>query len=419
MRPNINQALLKQCLHLSAVPCAKKFHHAETEFNYKFVQNYEPQTSYEESKQTENEFKLEANYSEKSANELVRSFKALSYHCLQTESCISSEVFDDFIKNLINKVPNFDDDQLMQVLADLERFPQTNNAYSRNFLELWRALDEMSLERLRHWSNQTILQMCNLWLKLNLSKLSDFNGKALIKVCRRVDRLPTKVLVETMFYLTVCRKKIPMIDIETKFNQVFGELNVNEIGIISLAFFKTETKIRNFELIDKMYEKVIKEAATISDITLVNILKTLRYSSDPTHARQLVKMSEALLPRVDSISIIACLHIALLGTNLQYCHQELFEAIVLRFNRDLKKTRLKDIERISFALGLFNFKTDSGAEKELLWNIVGELKSRVKEIMMYPKCLAANAHYLSVCGIHDVEIIKSVLKEEFISFAYG
>lgn len=269
------------------------------------------------------------------------------------------------------------------------------------------------------WKYPIALRVCNLWLRLSLSKVGAFTQKALFKVCRRVDKLPVDAFVETMFYLNVCRTDISMPDVELRFLKLFDELEINQISIICLSFFKTEKKIYTLELLEKLYDRTIKEIDTIQDISLVSILKTLRYSSGPPIAHKLKELCEALIPKVEKCNLLSCLHISLLGTNLQYCHEDLIEKIVRRFNQDIKQVRLKDIERISFVLGLFDFKTKSGIERELLGKIIEELKLRIDEILNHPRCFPSTAHYLSLCGFHDEEIIKSILKEDFITFAYG
>lgn len=413
---NINQFVSKKSLHVSTISCVKKYLHAETDFIYKFVPNYE-NVEISECKET---FKLRENYEGNSKEELIEDFEAFSHFCADTETCMSDTAYNDFIKALVDQVPSFSDDQLSQVLAILQRFPQTKNTHSNNFHQLWKKLDWTCHERCTEWKHQTILKFCNLWFKLYLTKVSDFTGKGITKILRRVDRLPASALVETMFYLTVCRNKLEsMAAIESRFLEVFDQLSIDEIGIVGLAFFKTESRIQQPELTIKIYDKTIKEIDNLQDITLTNILKILRYSSFPAHSGKIEQLSEVLVPKVKDASLIACLHIILLGTNLQYCHQRLLEEVVKKYNENLKSTRLKDIERITFALSLFNFKTESGIEQELLLKIVDELKSRVDEIVQHPKSFSSAVHFLSVCGIHDMDLLRSVLKEDFLEFAYG
>lgn len=121
--PSLRHIELKQSIHVSAVAGAKRYRRAETEFNYKFVNHYEPIES--ESKQTRNPFLLEEDYSEKTTTELVQAFEDLSFHCHETGTCISNENFDDLLEELTAKVSDLDDEQVMKVLFDLCRFPET------------------------------------------------------------------------------------------------------------------------------------------------------------------------------------------------------------------------------------------------------------------------------------------------------
>jgi hypothetical protein len=417
---NLKQIQPRCFLQTTSVSLIKKFQSAEIAYNFKFVQQFEPAVRENlECKQIES-FEWEtANAKEKTTRELVTAFESLSHHCAHTGTCMSEEKFEEFFRIFVQRIQNFDDDQLMKVLKDLQRFPQTKSTYSKNFHEVWCRLDEVCLERIKGWNQPILLKFCNPWLKLHLSKMGKFTSKALTKVCRRIDRLSPKALVEAMFYVTVSKSVVVMVDVESRFMQIFDQLNINEIGIMCLAFFKTETKVKTHDLITRLYDKTIEDIDLIQDITLVNILKTLRYSSDPLHAPNMKALCDALLRNVDRYSLLACLHIAILGTNLQYLHQELFEAIVRRYNDNIKNIRLKDIERLTFAMGLYDFKTSSGVEKEFLLKVIEELKLRVEEVVTYPRCMSATAHYLTICGVYDIDIMKSVLMEKFVNFAYG
>jgi hypothetical protein len=125
------------------------------------------------------------------------------------------------------------------------------------------------------------------------------------------------------------------------------------------------------------------------------------------------------IPLVDKYTTLTLLHVALFGTNLQHVNKELMELIVRRFNRDIATVRLKDLERIALVIALYDLKTESGIEIEFLKNVHGELKKRVDEIVLFPRCFTSTLHYLSIKGIYDAEMIDSALKEKFIVFAFG
>lgn len=77
-----------------------------------------------------------------------------------------------------------------------------------------------------------------------------------------------------MFYLNLSRKATAsMFDIEVRFIHYFDELSIDEIGVICIGFFKTETRIHNSKLLEKIYRRTIDSIDDIKGITLVNILK--------------------------------------------------------------------------------------------------------------------------------------------------
>lgn len=421
LKVDVNLKIFRRCLHLSPVTCVKKY--GELEHNLFVVQKYFPEISQEiiatECKQTGNDFVLSEIFDGKSAEEILAIFKTRSFECQNTENHLAEDYHDNLVQNLLRQLPNLNDDQLEEVLTSLIRFPRTPNIRSKNFVDLWEALDGICYNRSKDWKVTKLLQFCYFWVKLSLPKFTDFTGKAMTKIFRNVDRLTTNEFIMAMFFLGIKRNKFSMVPVEMKFHEVIDKLNINEVGIICLAFFKTEAKLMNEDLIGKIYKKLIKEIDTIDDIPLVNILKVLRYSTTPSHERLMNELYEAMLPNVENFGLLACLHIAIHGTIIQHFHPEVLEKIVEKFQVNLKNARLKDIERITFAIGLYDFKSKSGVEKKLLKNIVEELKLRVSENVQHPKCFAAVTHYLSICGEPEVEFIKSVLKEDFIKFAYG
>lgn len=420
LAPSHRQCLLKNNLHVSAVSCKKIFVNQETHLTSKFIPSFVPSPTFDECKQDLDNFELEENYSGKTVEELVKEFEVLSHYCVAEDVDMSNSEFDHFVSVLIKNVKNLSDDQLMSVLTSLRNFPETPATTSNNFMPLWNTLDHECVHRLNVWSHQKILKYCNLWMNLNLAKINQFCYKSMVKLLRRVDKLPPKLLVETMFYNNVVRSKLPLIEVEERMVRILDELNIDEIGIICLSFFKTENKVKNQKLVSMIYERATKEVAKIEEITIVNILKTLRYSSKPAaHDVDMRLLYDAVLPHLDRFGMLTCLHIALLGTCMQYCHEEVTLKIFAKFNKELDQARLKDIERICLVMGLYSPKLCGKVEKDLTENIVKSVKSRVQEIVQYPRCLSAIAHFLSLCGVYDNDLIKSSLSSNFIKFSYS
>lgn len=145
----------------------------------------------------------------------------------------------------------------------------------------------------------------------------------------------------------------------------------------------------------------------------------LRYSSTAVHAEAIKQLLDAASDQIPRLSLLSCLHIALLGTHIQICHQNCMEQIVRRFADDVKSIRIKDLERIAFVIGLFDFETESRCEIQLFENILVELKNRTDEIMKHPRCLPLCLHFLTMKGYYDEEMLSVALSKKFVHFAYG
>lgn len=108
-----------------------------------------------------------------------------------------------------------------------------------------------------------------------------------------------------------------------------------------------------------------------------------------------------------------------MGCDMQTSHPQSIELVIKRFLRDIDSARIKDMERICHVISIYDFKTDSAIEIELMKKILEISKTRVKEILKHPKCFPCLLHYLTIKGIYDEELISSVFHVDFVKHAYG
>ncbi|KAG5684956.1 hypothetical protein PVAND_014162 [Polypedilum vanderplanki] len=406
----------QKCVQASTIIPTEKKKIRESVFLAQFVPNYVKE---ERLILDQNIFKIEENYNDKTPSEIVDIFKELSYHGLKMEKRVMDPEFEPIIKAVIENIKKMTDEEIVQILVDLTRFHGTPPGEPK-YYEFWSQIDDNCWDRYRTWKWPMLLKVMNVFYKLGINRSSKYCHKALIKLSRKIDLLPPRILVEMMFYQSVIRHKdVPMFDVEVRLNQVIDDLTVDEIGIVCLSFFKTETKIRDQNILIKIYKRVIEEISEIKEITLVNFLKTFRYSSKPQLCEYMNDFFIRIIPHLDKFNILTIVHIALLGTNLQILNKELMEHIVKRANSEIETARLKDIERISLTIALFDLKTDSGIEIEFMKNVLDQLKKRVNEIVVFPRCYTSTIHYLSIKGIYDIELLKAALKEKYLHFTYG
>ncbi|XP_052899990.1 uncharacterized protein LOC128306498 [Anopheles moucheti] len=327
--------------------------------------------------------------------------------------------FTEFITTFVNLVPTFTDTQLSQALETLAFLEEIKTIYEQNYLILWTTLDNECLERVALWNVEQLLHFADQWYPLRLAKQGKFVSKAIWKISNRLRKLPPEQLLKTVFYINLTRVPVEnMMDIETNFQQNFDAFTIDNIAVLCMGFFKTETPIRNSELLDKIYYKLTADLPTVQDIPLTAILKLLRYSSRIPNVASMQNLLDALVPVIPRLSLLACLHVALLGSDIHICHRGTLELIVDKFLDNIDALRLKDAERIAFVLAHGNISLKANREMKLLRAILAEVPNRVTEIVQYPKCYVSLLHFLSLRNIYDPAFISGAFDRRFLQLAY-
>lgn len=217
---------------------------------------------------------FDQNWSSLTPDGVLEHLSMIGSYCRNNGLMISDERFDKFVDVCNERCFDFTDDQLIRSLQILIHYPPTKTANTRNFVELWKALDDACVGRIDKWDFNTILYLCDHWYMLNLGKFNEFNLKGSFKIGKKLRKLPSHQLVQTMFYLNVKRSPIlEMFEFETNLKTALDEFSLNEIAVLCMGFFKTQTRIKSPDLVANIYRRLIHEMDTVQDISFVCILK--------------------------------------------------------------------------------------------------------------------------------------------------
>lgn len=366
------------------------------------------------------EFEQHTDWITLTERELLNQFRRVVQVCRREELCISNDRFDEFAKAVVNRTSTFSDDDLVEALQLLVELGPTPKVNTKNYLEMWQALDKECLRRVIGWDTDKLLSMADQWYPLRLAKIGKFVNKAIWKISNRLRKLTKDQLVRTMFYINLVRTPLEnMVDIEINLKQNFYLFEIDDVAILCMGFFKTETPIRSVELIERIYQLTMHHAGEVKDISLAAILKLLRYSSRIPNAQSMQQLLTVFTPQVPRLSLFCCLHLALLGSDIHLCHRPCIEAILERFTTDIKLLRLKDMERIAFIIAHFNMKLPNMKDIKLLQMIQKELPARIQEITQYPKCYLSLLNFLSLRDVYNVDLIAAAFEPRFLYLAYG
>lgn len=204
----------------------------------------------------------------------LRHFSSIAQFCRDNSLCISDPRFDAFVDHFTSVCFELDDKSLLAALGLLAHLPQTARLNTRNFAELWSVLDDACVERILRWDTDTILLVCDHWYVLNLGKVNKFNWQAVKKLGRKLRKLDTHHLVQAMFYCNLLRSPVvEMIDFEMGLAQRIDGMSLDEVAVMCMGFFKTQTSLKSVDLIGEIYRRLMAEVDTVQDISFVNIMK--------------------------------------------------------------------------------------------------------------------------------------------------
>ncbi|KAF4516907.1 hypothetical protein B566_EDAN007995 [Ephemera danica] len=103
-------------------------------------------------------------------------------------------------------------------------------------------------------------------------------------------------------------------------------------------------------------------------------------------------------------------------------HKKVVNAVLLRFLEEINTCRMKDLERFTFVLSMFNWPAAvPGRPDSNIYEMLAAEASkpeREKEINQHPRCLANFLQYLATMGTFPLPLIDKCLSLNFIGNVY-
>ncbi|XP_047545545.1 uncharacterized protein LOC125077613 [Vanessa atalanta] len=363
---------------------------------------------------------LENNWLKETPQTIFQLFSSLGEYCSQHNICISSKQFDNYIDALTDRIQVATDEELKSIFYALKKWPETESIRTRNYIEVWAALDDECFNRLKNWSFDEMLSFMSLFYMLNVTKLSSFASRCLLKFTSKAKQLTKTQLVQTLFFIGIMRKSPPEIhNLEIKVEERFTEFTVDELAIIAMGLFKSKTPIRSITLISKFMDKIIENSSQIHEVSLASLLKIIRYSIKKTENNKMYDMLETLQHETPRLSIMCNVQMALVGSSTLTLHENCLKKIAEAAIVSIPTARLKDLERLVLTYGIFNFKPKT--KFCLFSKVLDELRNpeRAEEINQHGRSFSCCVAYLCLLNIHAFDLMNKILSSDFLQNAYG
>ncbi|XP_018015637.1 FAST kinase domain-containing protein 5, mitochondrial isoform X2 [Hyalella azteca] len=349
---------------------------------------------------------------------IAGSFIALSKQCKDRPMDLNSASHNNLNSALVSCVPSLSDATLKDVLAALTLWPPMPYIKDSNFHVLWEALDSECVKRVHKWDLQHAFVIADLWFILKLSRAGTYTKAMLPIVGHHFRSMESHQLVQYLFYMNLSRDK-PSISfslLEQNLSRVINQLSLEELGVVAMGLFKVQAFVKTPELTDALFDYLLSsDLRGASSITIGSIFKILRRTYQAMRVDKVMKLLEHVRPVLSQFSIQAQLQIALLGNDVLVFHPQVINEIALNFVNNSNKLRLKDIERIVFALALYNYIPPQ--KKDILDLFAEEIRrpERRQEINQYPKSFLSCVSYMACMGFFPNDLISTALQPDFIT----
>ncbi|XP_037301638.1 FAST kinase domain-containing protein 5, mitochondrial-like [Manduca sexta] len=363
---------------------------------------------------------LQTDWSNKSPSEVFKVFPELAMYSAQNNLCLSNTMFDKYIDTLTDNIASATDKELESLFYTINLWPDPPSIRTRNYIEVWAALDDECLNRVKQWSNDQLLNFITFFYMISVIRMSDFCVKTLNKLATKIKQLTPAQVVQTTFFVGVMRKQpFDMYNIEHYLNDNFTSFTVDDLAIMSMGFFKSKTPIRNLNIVYKIINIVMENANTIHEVSLAALLKIIRYSLKITVNDAVYQMLDVLQHQVPRLSVMCNVHLALVGTATLTLHKGCLSTIAEHTITQMSKTRMKDLERLVLSYGTFTLKPDT---KECFFTkVMDELRKaeREEEILKHGRSFACCVSYLGLLGIYPIDLMSKALSKDFLTITYG
>lgn len=216
---------------------------------------------------------LDKNWRESSAAEISLAFTTVKQFCIENNIAVSDQRFDQLVNGLMDHCENLTDRQLYNLLKDMSEYPKCIGFKAHNFHDIWSCLDDMCCWKMHNWDVDTILAFSNLFFLLHLGKTADYIFSTLDRLIRKADKLTKDQIVHVFFLLNVCRRMSVPFEFEHALQYKIWEMNVDELAVVAMGYFKTTSKIKLVGITKAMIHGVTTNAMGIHEISLGAIMK--------------------------------------------------------------------------------------------------------------------------------------------------
>ncbi|XP_043252920.1 uncharacterized protein LOC122397674 [Colletes gigas] len=358
-------------------------------------------------------------WSSETAFDLLEAFKKFT-HCHLQNFRFDEETYNTFLGAFAKKLYKLDEKQI-QILMQHMIISNDSFKYLDNYQMFIKALSSECLKKFFGADVTQLLYVISGFFQIEAFKC-DYMWRALRKLGSKTHYFSGKNMVLFLLYLTMCKvPNINMYDIEYWLNECIDDLSPDEIGIIARGFFLQQKKFNIQPIIKSIVTKLKNNIDNVNNVTLASIMKSLRYCGYCCCLDTFQELLVVLRPKIAKYPLMTLTHIAHTCGGLRVYDKILLNNICERLLNEISYARIKDMERITYALCTLAPYTELHEE---LHKVLDELlltykTRREKEIQKYPSAFLRILTFLSMKNIYSTELIEHALNPAIVNCIYS
>ncbi|XP_007432824.1 FAST kinase domain-containing protein 5, mitochondrial [Python bivittatus] len=340
---------------------------------------------------------------------VANSFFRLSHLPAEKHQTIkSSAKFAVLCQNVVNSIHLFENSELIVLLKAFVSLaiPPIH--------QMLKVVETECCRRVGHLSLDQQLLVADLWRCLNC-KVPQYLDVMLNYINMNWNDLSLTQLVQLVYIVGEGRKAHEdlMKKLEASVAKHLDSLNLEEVGIICLGFFKTQSPISE-PIMRKIGDKICDCLGDMSSFAIVNVLKMFR-GVHIDHVDFLKQLGHVIPPRISTISIQGVMHIAFACSSLHYCNENIMNAVAAAVPPKAASCRTKDIAKLLWSFGNMNYEPPNA--EEFYASLREQLESRLFEYNKFPEHLITSLIGLAFVKQFPYDLLDYALSPEFIKLS--
>ncbi|XP_076465697.1 FAST kinase domain-containing protein 5, mitochondrial-like [Babylonia areolata] len=344
----------------------------------------------------------------------------------RTEGCsvLSDKSLCQTVKLLQRNIKLLSVEEMMQSITYLNNLGFRQNTLMteprRNRIILSKAFDQAFTQHIKQMNVKDLLLAADFFYSVRGSSFAEYT----FAMCERMKLfLPTMTkpeLILLFFHMSMTRRTPPNM-VQTMMDHLRQHLNsltLQELGIVNLAHYKTQSLVRCPEYFLALTARLNTDVGQgVNPICLSSVLKyqhrSLNRCKDqllPQFFTTLQDIEDPLLQQVPKASSESVMRVISLYYSLNLLSEDLFTAVIDRItHRGVQDWRLKDVAKVTHILTNIPLGSESKAEALEVILLDLQRKERQPEMDDHPRCLLQMAVSLTFCGMYPHWLVGAVL----------